>query len=261
MLTLEVGYKTGTGNVMPITVHGVLLDRRDVPIGEQGLYCNTGGIECKGYNGGCPPHAPHFDKLRLGQNYFYIICLEFDVANALKFSAWDRGKSPGAFIMQYADRLTMHYVQRSVTHFENIGYFTLGASNCPGCFPKDCIVIRGGKCSKPKKRRFSLEATGVECDELHHQLFDEELPWWYRTRKYVPCDMFRYAGVFTSKLSSTMDELLEEFVYEDKSYTDEVPDWSIYHIDELTVPDDKHHAGTSYLAYRIPLEEMNDEDR
>ena len=242
----EVGYKTGSGNIMAITTYGVIFHRHSIPVGEPGLYCNNNGIVCGGYNGGCPPYSPAFDKLKKSMPYFYVICVEFDMAWASKYA----GRRTGYFVLSYADRLTMNYIQRAIKHFESLGYYTVGASNCPGCHPKDCTVTRGGKCSKPKKRRFSMEATGVECQVLHQRMFDDVLPWWYRTVNYVPARMYRYAGVFTADKLDVMDVILENFVWSDKSFHNLIPEHSM-DCYMKKIPEGKCDAGQYYLVYNL----------
>lgn len=255
-----VGYKTGSGNKMPLWVYGVLIPREDVPTCDNpGDFCATELAVCGGFNGGCPPYAPLFEKVKPGKTHFYTLIVGFDMASSLHFAGWRKGKSvPGLFILMYADRLTMNYIQRMLKFFEAERFYTLGASNCPGCNPKDCTVTDGKRCSKPSKRRFSLEATGVQCDELHYDLFEEVLPWWYRTKEHIPCWMFRYAGLFCNEDEvSQIDELLIKFVQNDWSYVPEVKDYSVdYVIDMLTVPEGKPWCPMSYEAYRIPIEEM-----
>lgn len=261
MISLEIGYRTGSGNVMPMFVHGICMHRDEIPVvfgDNQCDLCNTDEIRCKGYNGGCPPHAPYFDNVKPSIDNVYAIVVEFDMANAITFSGWWKGVSaPGLYILVYADRLTMNYTQRALAHFENLGYYTLGVSNCPGCKPKDCAVTKGRKCSKPKERRFSVEATGVRCDVWHQELFEEALPWWFHTPKHIPDRMYRYAMVFADKPANVMDDILTDFVFSDKSYCDDVPDYSDdYAIHTLKIPDGRYDAGMEYYAYELPMEKM-----
>lgn len=262
MRMINVGYKTGSGNIMPLTIHSHLFHRDDMPTEEPGIYCNNDKVQCGGYNGGCPPYTPAFHALKRKLLHFFVICVEFDMASALEFSGWRKGASaPGLFILAYADRLTMNYIQRGLIAFENVGYYTLGVSNCPGCRPKDCQVIKGGKCTKPKKRRFSMEATGMACDILHEDMFDEVMPWWFHTPRYIPARMYRYAGVFTDGEAKVMDDILTGFVYNDKSYTPTMFVGALnysdyYECGAMIIPESKHSEGKWYDVYEIPLEEQ-----
>jgi len=203
-----------------------------------------------------------FSMIQKAFRKVYILAVEFDMAWAIKYSGWWKGVSaPGLYILVYADRLTMSYTQRLLKHFENAGYYTLGVSNCPGCRPKDCTVVRDELCSKPKKRRFSVEATGIDCNALHWRMFDESLPWWHRTPEHMPCKMVRYAAVSTDKPLKIMDQLLFDAMSGDKSYCNKTPSADgLYHVDRLEVPAGCYDAGHNYSAYRIPVEEMKKRD-
>jgi len=272
MITYEFGYRTGSGNEMPLMVHGELLRREAVPVIDNlanvecvgysdnfasAEYLCQRGIGCKGKNGGCPPYSPHFGKFKPSLPYFYVIAVEFDMAGAIKYSGWWKGVSaPGLYILVYADRLMMNYTQRALRFFENVGYYTLGVSNCPGCRPRDCAVMKGERCNKPRKRRFSIESVGVMCNELHLDLFGEALPWWFHTKEHMPAKMVRYAGVFTDKPASTLDDLLQEFILRDKSYIDNPPIIDEFDVSTLEIPSDCYDAGYEYDVYRVPVERM-----
>lgn len=250
MFEFEVGYKTGSGNKMALTVYGKNFDREDIPIDVPGLYCVHNGIECGGYNGGCPPYSPKFENIKKAYPFFYVICIRFDLAYAIKYAGLKNGKHEGYFVLSYADRLTMHYIQRALKYFEARGYYALGASNCPGCTPKRCTITRGRTCSNPKKRRFSLEATGVECHKLHRNMFMEVLPWWYRTPKHVPVWMYRYAGVFCERDTLAEDDLLEEFAWNDSSFHNLIPEHNRKRL-IMKIPEGAYDGGEDYLVYSL----------
>lgn len=260
--TIKAGYKTGTGNMMPLIISGHTLHRDDIPVVEEEdvkSLCDWKG-GCKGHNGGCPPYAPHFDKVKPSMELVYVITVEFDMKYAIEYSGWWRGSSvPGLFIITYADRLTMNYMQRLLKRVENNDLYCLGLSNCPGCRPSECTIVKEGRCSKPRERRFSVEATGILCNELHQELFGEFLPWWYRTQEHMPNKLVRYSAVFVDEWwSHTMEGLLTSAVQTDNSYTllRNVSDLE-YDVETLTVPEGCLDEGVEYQAYRIPLERMS----
>jgi len=262
MLTLPVGYRTGSGNVMKMTVHGFLVHRDDMPIMEEDLVegmCNW-GTGCKGHNGGCPPYAPYFDKMRVKSDKLYVIVVEFDMAGAITHSGWWKGVSaPGLYILVYADRLTMCYTQRLLKEFEKSRFYTLGLSNCPGCRLKDCTVLEGGRCNRPEKRRYSMEAVGVACHELQLMLFYNAMPWWYKTPEHMPCRMYRYAGVFASSSGlseDSLDNMLKTFAMSDKSYVELADELPSYPMETFSIPDNCVDGGMPYGVYHIPVDKM-----
>jgi len=259
---IQAGYRTGSGNVMSLSVGGYTIKRDDVPVvakEDVKALCDWKG-GCKGRNGGCPPYAPYFENLKHNMPLLYVITVEFDMAYAIEYSGWWKGSSvPGLFIITYADRLTMNYMQRLLKKFEEKDLYCLGLSNCPGCRPADCKVIRGEPCAKPKKRRFSVEAVGILCNELHQDIFGECLPWWHRTREHMPTKLVRYSAVFVDEWwSHTAEGVLTNAVQTDKSCTspENVPKLD-YDIETLEVPEGCLDEGIAYQAYRIPMERMS----
>jgi hypothetical protein len=262
MISYEVGYVTGSGNHMTMTVHGHLMDRMDVPvvdnIDQVQEMCHY-KKKCGGWNGGCPPYSPHFDRVKPKSSQFFVIAVEFDMAASITYSGWWKGVSPpGLYILTFADRITMYYTQRLLNYFEHMGYYTLGLSNCPGCRPKDCTVTQGGKCSKPKKRRYSVESTGIMCNFLHKEMFKEVQPWWFRTGEYMPTVMMRYAGVFVQDESEPdlVRSLCDAMMF-DKSFVTETINLSgDFDVKKMKIPGGCYDAGELYYAYRIPIERL-----
>ena len=94
-----------------------------------------------------------------------------------------------------------------------------------------------------------MEATGIECQNLHRDMFDEALPWWYRTPDIIPAYMYRYAGVFCGD-SGELNGMLIDFAHNDKSYISDIPEHGYDAFLELPIPEDKNDIG-SYIAYRL----------
>lgn len=264
-----MGYKTGSGNVMPLKVRGELMDRSDVPIvpEDQLRSMCTWQVGCKGHNGGCPPYSPYFENVKPSKPLFYAIVVEFDMKYSMEYSRWWRGKynadwrvkgsNPGSYILTYADRLTMCYVQRILKVFERQDVYCLGLSNCPGCRPADCTVTQGMPCRKPKKRRYSVEAVGILCSHLHLELFGEHMTWWHmEQRGDMPVKMVRYAGLLLKEEQVVLtDALFKDAVLSDKSYTkyEDVPELEGYDISTAFVPEGCLDTCDKYDIYKIPV--------
>ena len=254
-MKLEVGYETASGNLMSMTVRTKCMHRTLVPVYDCDiLELCMHNTKCKGYNGGCPPYAPPFDNLKPSKKVLYIISVEFDMAAAMHYSGRLRGVAAPGLILTYADRITLHYTQRLLRKFENAGFYTLGLSNCPGCRPRDCNVNYGGKCTKPKKRRYSVEAVGISCNDLHWDMYNEALPWWHAANgEYMPAAMYRYAVVFVDSSDILYyDMMLHAYAIGDKSYTEDIPEFE-YDKVVLRIPYECYDAGEKYYAYKMPL--------
>lgn len=245
---MEVGYVTGTGNMVSLLVDAVLIDRDSIPLMteyETVSMCR----DCKGSSGGCPGFAPRFDWLRRGTDKVLVVIVHFDFAWAYKFVTF-KGYGPRGTLRQlsYMDRLSDSYIHRIVkAELWDYGML-LGAGNCAGCHPADCAVIRGGVCSKPQRRTFSMEATGIDCDEIHYALYGEYLPWYYQGTNRMPTYMSRYVLVFCDRSEIDYLEVLRRSVLQDKSYIDlsQVPEYPELYAELMEVP---HGAHTGYSQY------------
>jgi len=217
----EVGYRTGSGNEMLLLVEIFLLDRVDVPLlteYEQVSFCG----ECKGSNGGCPGFAPRFEWLRPKCEEFIVVTISMDMIWPIMYATPRDGWLGSRVLRQlvYADRLTACYGHRMLRAIQSDGH-VLGMGNCSGCRPSRCTVIRGEKCKLPKKRTFSMEAVGVDCDELHKMFYGEHLPWYYRGTSKIPSYMTRYIGIFPHGYKYARRRIIQgiwEFCESDKSY-------------------------------------------
>lgn len=249
----EVGYKTGSGNIMAMLCTVFMLDREDVPLlteYEHVTFCGS----CKGSNGGCPGFAPRFDMIRPSTDTMYVINITFDMVWSLRY-ATPGGLRSGYILLQlaYADRLTDRYIRRMLMSLRESGLgYVIGLGNCPGCHTKDCTVRKGGRCSHPEKRMFSMEAVGVDCDELHADFYGEYLPWYYKGTDMMPQYMTRYAGVLTARDVSEVVGDIAQFVVTDKSYVpiSDVPELDGYDIELMEIPSGPHKGGHQYAYAR-----------
>jgi len=212
-----VGYRTGSGNEMLLLVKVYLLDRRDVPLLTEYEHVSFCG-ECRGSNGGCPGFAPRFEWLRPECEEFIVVTISIDMIWPIMYATPRDGWIGRRVLKQlvYADRLTECYGRRMSQAIQNNGY-VLGMGNCSGCRPSRCTTIRGKKCRLPKKRTFSMEAVGVDCDELHKVFYGEHLPWYYRGTSKIPSYMTRYIGIFPKHVQDAV-YCVRDFCGSDKSY-------------------------------------------
>lgn len=261
MLDIDVGYKTGSGNIMSVHIVGMKVHRNDIPYMDMQVAKNLCGT-CKGFNGGCPTYSPSFPKIKPSLPYFYVISAYMDMAWATLYAGGKlRGKHStrsaqivlNLYRIVYIDRLSERYIRRIMNTFERmiVGY-GLAVGNCIGC-PGKCTVMDTGKCAKPDKRRYSMEATGVECSELHKSIYGERLPWWYSTPE-LPTYMCRYSGVFVKDWEDKLlDDILAEACYYDKSFIsmEYVPPKPVFNTKYIDVPNTAYDAGSKYKVYEV----------
>lgn len=251
----EVGYATGSGNVMSMLVEGFPIHSSSTPLlteYEQVAFCG----DCKGSSGGCPGFAPRFDTIFKRYEHIVVIAVSFDYMWSIMYATPRNGWLARRIIKQmvYADRLTESYCNRMIKYagYTGVGY-ALGLGNCRGCAAKHCTVIRGERCVRPKKRTFSMEATGVDCDELHKRFYGEYLPWYYKGTAKIPTYMTRYIGIFPKDSSEDVLSVVEEFIRNDRSFVsmDDVPEPRDATIELQRVPSGPH-IGSHQYVYNDP---------
>lgn len=247
----RVGYRTGTGNELSLLVQLHKYSRYDVPLlteWEQVALCD----DCGGANGGCPGYASRFDNIKPDCDVFYVMTVSMDTVWAIEYASH---KNP-YMLVSYTDLLTMTYTRRILKALESLGYYTLGISNCPGKCKECAVSVKSAACKKPKRRGYSMEAVGVDCDYLHFELYGEWLPWAYKGHWIIPTYTTRYAGVFVDNpaleydrnTGMTMMFDLEYTLRQDKSYVDppELPSLS-YPMCAMEIPSGVHKGSAMYI--------------
>lgn len=252
MLMLTVGYKTATGNELTLDIHGMAFERDAIPIfypkEDLPLLCNASGCNCKGFGGSCPPYAPYFPDIKPSSPYFYVVCIQLDLAWALKYAG-----NLEYFKFSYADQMTHNYIHRVVTstaaRLKGYGLTCGGCRICKtGKDKPGCVVLQGQPCIYPDRRTYSVEATGVDCSTLHEMMFGTRLPYWYYDG-VLPHYMFRYGGVFVKDVDKC-DNVLRQAAYDDKSFTPTIQDIPQYRLVEHRVRDDNPaDAGLEFEGY------------
>lgn len=207
-----VGYKTGSGNIMPLTLYIETVERNSIALAPQeevGKLCG----DCKGWNGGCPGCAPYFQYIKPKMQFMTVLLIEFDMAWAAKYSRGGRNLiSSNYFRMGYADRITDKYawsiLKKSYQKGQN---FILGCGHCPTCSKKHCGPINNLPCRKPLNRFYSMEATGVDCNQIALRITGQELQWWYKD-SILPVNMTRVVGIINNDPQATEALLLDKVI-------------------------------------------------
>jgi hypothetical protein len=192
-MKFDFGYRTGSKNEFIMTANITTLPRAEIPVVELAMVGEFCG-ECKGWNGGCPGCSPYFSMLKKNLPYVTVLLLSIDMAWPTMYSRGGRNDvSANFFRMGYADRLTDKFIWRVLKKIHNPkDAYILGCGHCPVCPKKKCGPIAFEKCHRPLDRRFSLEATGVDCDALVHKIEGRHLSWWFKN-EVLPQDMTRVA--------------------------------------------------------------------
>ena len=228
-------YKTSSGNVMDMALDMLTMHRDAIPLVPEVERREACG-PCKGHNGGCPPYAPRLSKLAPQYQYALVMMLHIDMAWAIQYATPNtlpgKGRSRPFRHLRYADRLTDNLMHRIRAKTVDVlpKCLSLSLGNCEGCSsPKHCTVIQGGKCKSPKKRTFSVEAVGVDVDQLFYKHYGERLPWYMKSTYAIPTYMSRCI-IF----------LLKEDPYDDPLLLTRI---------EAAIMDDKYLVGVGHRPF------------
>lgn len=134
-------------------------------------------IGCKNFNlkFSCPPHSPSFDCYTLNISYIVI--------NAIKINTWEQKRIYNSIRM--ANVIARSIQKKAFNSVENkiksVSEFSiLENGSCRLC--KKCNLNNNLSCKYPKKMHPSLEATGVDVNDLVKKTFGFELQWYKKGR-------------------------------------------------------------------------------
>ncbi len=138
-------------------------------------YCNNPKFRCPnyGHSWACPPEAPYLEEEINKYNKFYLVYVRFDLENYVKEQ---KIKHP----RRSDEKLRLHFYGKDLVRdlfevemnkfLEEYGNkfndrLILWEGHCRVCLnPKDkgCTHDNGKGCRYPKKRRYSIEAVGID---------------------------------------------------------------------------------------------------
>lgn len=159
-------YHTTSNNDFKVEVLTTIMDVCDLVIDYDALAerCKLG---CKNYNTKycCPPNSPHFET----------VCNDFKkiVVNVLKvdMTSYKKAFHSVRMVNNVQKSIQRKLINPLVTNEE----FVLENGSCRLC--KQCTMIDNLPCKHPDKMRFSLEATGINVNELCITAFGFALDW------------------------------------------------------------------------------------
>ncbi len=124
---------------------------------------------CKNFNCkySCPPFSPHFK--RLGIEKLFVLVLRLPLDQLSDYKPYHRVRLANSVLKSRADNVMRQLESETGTKF-------LSTGSCRLCKP--CGRKVGKPCKRPDKMRFSLEAVGIDCNELCKNLFGFPLLWY-----------------------------------------------------------------------------------
>ena len=145
--------------------------------------CKSG---CKNYNKkySCPPFSPSFDDISSEYDGLFVLMFKCDL-DQINSTEYNKVRIANVVMKSRIDRLMRNLESRFSTTF-------LSTGSCRLCRPCRCRLKL--PCEHPDKRRYSLEAVGVDCDTLSRKLFNTGLLWYNKGKSpeytCVICGLF-----------------------------------------------------------------------
>jgi len=208
--TIGITHVTGSGSEYPMKVYHKVIKPEEIILleGNKADYC----VGCSNHekNGGCAWCAPDFNKLAKNYPLFHIISLQSTYDTILKFekmAIFHRLSNLERLTANIMNKLAAKYIE-SVTEKS----YLISQGNCRSCRSKGCVVADGEKCVHPTRRRYSLEATGINVVKTVKKQLDIKLLWYERGTGVLPDHMTRVAGILTNMTIEECNEAIEETV-------------------------------------------------
>ncbi|MBM3246929.1 hypothetical protein FJZ17_00085 [Candidatus Pacearchaeota archaeon] len=124
--------------------------------------------KCRNYNKkySCPPKSPDFYNI-CNKEGLFIVLLKINLEN-IKSTEYNKVQLANSILKSRVDKLMRILEKEFNTKF-------LSSGSCRLCKP--CNLQKNLPCKHPKEMRFSLEATGIDCNFLSQTLFNLPLLW------------------------------------------------------------------------------------
>ena len=170
-------YKTAN-NTFEINSFITSIQNRDIlcDYSRCSVFCKTG---CRNFNKkySCPPNSPSFEKI--SKNYEYIVVNAFQIPYEHLRSEYNTVRMANVVAKSFQRKI----FDKTVIDLNNsnINFFMLENGSCRLC--KICSMQKNEPCKHPDKMRFSLEATGIDVNDLLLKCFDFSLQWYYKGQK------------------------------------------------------------------------------
>lgn len=172
-------------NDLTIDYYASFIKKQDISVDKlkfKGL-CESG---CRNYNQkySCPPFSPSFESLASNHEGLFVLMFRCRL-DQISSAGYNKVRIANAVMKSRIDRLMRELESKFKTTF-------LSTGSCRLCRP--CKCKSNQPCRHPDKRRYSLEAVGIDCNHLSESLFNIPLQWFRdkRAPEYtcVLCGLF-----------------------------------------------------------------------
>jgi predicted metal-binding protein len=160
-------------NEFDVECYSNFIRKKDIAVREDFFneMCKNGCVNY-GKKYSCPPFAPDFDSVIKENQGLYTILFKLNL-NQIKSTEYNKIRIANSVLKSKIISLMRYLEDKFNTAF-------LGTGSCNLCKP--CKLELNLPCKYPDKKRYSLEAVGIDCNKLSEKLFNFPLVW-YNNKK------------------------------------------------------------------------------
>lgn len=137
----------------------------------------------------CPPYSPKFENIGKEFDYLFVTIFSCDLEQ-IKSTEYNKIRIANSVMKSRMDKFMRNLEQK------NGGLFMSNGS-CRLC--RSCACKLGKPCKYPEKKRYSLESTGIDVNQLSEKCFDRKLLWYDKEKSKAPESTCVVSALFCKK--------------------------------------------------------------
>lgn len=203
-------HSSSKGNDYPLSLQYKWINYTDVVFEPEYIesLCQKG---CRnyGHSGGCPPFAPKFNSFAHESSQYLLIIAKFDSKHKTEKVKASKNR---AIHWKFQDVILAHFMDKLGRQISssNQDVIFLATGYCMGCPGKKCAYKLKQPCRNPKRRTFSMEATGINVVKTVWNNLHERFYWYTRSNHDVPYLMKAILLIFPQgKIQSEINKQVE----------------------------------------------------
>lgn len=160
-------------NSFQVEVYSKFISSSNIPLNKKKFndMCKSGCVNY-GKKYSCPPFVPEIKEIIKNSDGLFVVLFKCNLCQ-INSTEYNKVRIANAVMKSRTERL-LRLIEK------DLGVNFLGTGSCRLCKP--CKLKLNLPCKYPDKRKYSLEALGVDCNKLSKSLFNIELKW-YKIKK------------------------------------------------------------------------------
>jgi predicted metal-binding protein len=177
-------------NLIEVDYDFCLVSRKDIKTDKclfDGL-CKAG---CPNYGKkySCPPYSPKFENLGKDFDYLFVamFCCSLQQINS---GEYNKIRIANSVMKSRMDKLMRNVEKKQ-------GGLFMSNGSCRLC--RSCGLKISKPCKYPQERRYSLESTGIDVNQITEKYFKKKLLWYDKTKSKAPEYTCVVSAIFCNK--------------------------------------------------------------